>query len=174
MAISQGNPVPAGADEPLPELTFPDMPKLELESLLENLTKLARDVLTAQGRLRALLRANAAVASDLSLPMVLRHIVGSARELVGARYAALGVLNRNGSLDQFVHVGMDDETVREVGQLPQGLGILGLLISQPEPIRLSDLGAHPASAGFPPDHPPMGSFSASRSGSGVRCSATCT
>ncbi|MEO9237846.1 MAG: GAF domain-containing protein, partial [Jatrophihabitantaceae bacterium] len=142
----------------LPELTFPDMPKLELENLLENLTRLANDVLTAQGRLRALLRANAAVASDLSLPMVLRHIVGSARELVGARYAALGVIGRDGSLDQFVHVGMATETVEQVGQLPQGKGILGLLITQPKPIRLSDLGAHPASAGFPPDHPPMGSF----------------
>jgi signal transduction histidine kinase len=112
----------------------------------------------AQERLRGLLRANALVADDLSLPVVLRQIVRAARDLLGARYAALGVLGRDGGLEQFVHAGMDDELVKKVGELPQGRGILGLLIAEPVPIRLSDLNAHPASAGVPPGHPPMTGF----------------
>ena len=85
--------------------------------------------------------------ASLSLPVVLRHIVAAARDLLGARYAALGVLGRDGGLEQFVHAGLDDELVSKVGDLPQGRGILGLLISEPVPIRLADLAAHPASAG---------------------------
>ena len=114
--------------------------------------------MAAQERLRGLLRANALVASELSLPVVLRQIVEAARGLLGARYAALGVLARDGGLEQFVHAGMDDELVKKVGDLPRGRGILGLLISEPVPIRLADLAAHPASSGFPPGHPPMGRF----------------
>ena len=134
------------------------MPRLELDQLLVQLRDRADDVLATQGRLRGLLRANALVAGELSLPVVLRQIVGAARDLLGARYAALGVLGRDGELEQFVHAGMDDELVTRIGDLPQGRGILGLLISEPVPIRLADLSAHPASAGFPPGHPPMTSF----------------
>jgi signal transduction histidine kinase len=134
------------------------VPRLELDELLVQLMDRAGDVLAAQGRLRGLLRANTLVAGDLSLPIVLRQIVGAARDLLGARYAALGVLGRDGELEQFVHVGMDDELVAAIGDLPRGRGILGLLISEPVPIRLASLGAHPATAGFPPGHPPMGSF----------------
>jgi signal transduction histidine kinase len=139
-------------------LGFPDMPRLELDELLVQLVERAGDVLAAQGRLRGLLRANALVAGDLSLPMVLRQIVGAARELLGARYAALGVLGRDGELEQFVHDGMDDDMVATIGDLPRGRGVLGLLTSEPVPIRLAWLSAHPAAAGFPPGHPPMGSF----------------
>ena len=139
-------------------LAFPDVPRLELEQLLVQLVDRAGDVLAAQGRLRGLLRANALVAGELSLPVVLRQIVSAARDLLGARYAALGVLGRDGELEQFVHAGMDDELVAAIGDLPRGRGILGLLISEPAPIRLADLSAHPAAAGFPPGHPPMGSF----------------
>jgi signal transduction histidine kinase len=140
------------------DLSFPDVPRLELDQLLGQLIERADDVLAAQGRLRGLLRANAAVAADLSLPVVLRRIVAVARDLVGARYAALGVIGRDGLLEQFVHEGMDDDLVERIGELPRGRGILGLLISDPVPIRLGDLAAHPASAGFPPGHPPMGAF----------------
>jgi signal transduction histidine kinase len=139
-------------------LGFPDVPLLELDELLMQLVDRAGDVLAAQGRLRGLLRANALVAGDLSLPVVLRQIVESARDLLGARYAALGVLGRDGELEQFVHAGMDEELVGRIGDLPRGRGILGLLTSEPTPIRLADLSAHPASAGFPPGHPPMGGF----------------
>ena len=139
-------------------LGFPDVPRLGLDELLVELVDRAADVLAAQGRLRGLLRANALVAGDLSLPVVLRQIVGAARDLLGARYAALGVLGRDGGLEQFVHDGMDDGLVTEIGDLPKGRGVLGLLTSEPVPIRLASLSAHPAAAGFPPGHPPMGSF----------------
>ena len=89
---------------------------------------------------------------------MLRQIVGAARDLLGARYAALGVLGRGGGLEQFVHAGMDGQLVARIGDLPQGRRIFGLLISEPVPIRLADLSAHPASAGFPPGHPPMTGF----------------
>jgi len=148
---------PGGAD-PADGLGFPDVPRLELDDLLVQLVGRASDVLAAQGRLRGLLRANALVAGDLSLPVVLRQIVAAARDLLGARYAALGVLGRDGELEQFVHAGMDDELAGRIGDLPRGRGILGLLTSEPVPIRLADLSAHRASAGFPPQHPPMGSF----------------
>jgi two-component system, NarL family, sensor histidine kinase DevS len=149
-------PDPA-ADVPV-ELTFPDLPRMELEESLAELTSRAATVLSAQGRLRALLRANALVGSELSLPVVLRHIVKAARELVGARYAALGVVAEDGTLEQFVHVGMEPDTVARIGHLPRGHGILGYLIRHPEPVRLEDLSAHPASIGFPAEHPPMGTF----------------
>jgi len=139
-------------------LGFPDMPRLELDQLLVQLVDRADDVLATQGRLRGLLRANALLAGELSLPVALRQIVGAARDLVGARYAALGVLGRDGELEQFVHAGMDEELVGRIGELPRGRGILGLLISKPVPLRLADLSGHPASAGFPPGHPPMTGF----------------
>ena len=153
-------PAPGGARaaDAAGGMSFPDMPRLELDQLLVQLMDRADDVLATQGRLRGLLRANALVAGELSLPVVLRQIVAAARDLLGARYAALGVLGRDGELEQFVHAGMDDELVARVGDLPRGRGILGLLISEPVPIRLADLSAHPASAGFPPGHPQMTGF----------------
>ena len=148
---------PGGAD-PAGGLSFPDAPRLELDELLGQLIHRADDVLAAQGRLRGLLRANAAVAADLSLPVVLRRIVDAGRDLVGARYAALGVIGHDGQLEQFVHAGLDDDMVTAIGDLPRGRGILGLLTSEPVPIRLADLAGHPSSAGFPPGHPPMSAF----------------
>jgi len=139
-------------------LGFPDVPGLELDQLLVQLRDRADDVLAAQGLLRRLLRTNALVAGELSLPLVLRQIVGAARDLLGARYAALGVLGSDGELEQFVHAGMDEELVARIGDLPRGRGILGLLISEPVPLRLADLSRHPVSAGFPPGHPPMAGF----------------
>src|SRR5512135_1290538 len=109
----------------------------------------------APERLRALLQAAQAVTSDLSLPVVLRRIVAAACELADARYGALGVLGADRRLEQFVHVGIDEETAAGIGQLPTGKGVLGLLITDPRPLRLADLGSHPDSAGFPPGHPPM-------------------
>jgi len=169
MTALAGDPDPApsvtqaaggtGAAEAAGGLGFPDAPRLELDELLVQLVDRAGDVLAAQGRLRGLLRANALVAGELSLPVVLRQIVGAARDLLGARYAALGVIGHDGELEQFVHAGMDDDDlVAAIGELPRGRGVLGLLISQPAPIRLASLGDHPAAAGFPPGHPPMGSF----------------
>src|SRR6202030_2967235 len=95
---------------------------------------------------------------ELSLPVVLRQIVAAARDLGGAPYAALGGLGRDGEVGKVVHAGMDEELVARIGDLPRGRGILGLLIRKPVPLRLANLSGHPASAGFPPGHPPMTGF----------------
>jgi signal transduction histidine kinase len=106
-----------------------------------------------------LLDAVLAVGSELELTSVLQRIIESAVSLVDARYGALGVLDEAGTgLAQFITVGIDDETRARIGPLPKGLGILGLLIVDASPLRLADISEHPASAGFPPNHPPMHSF----------------
>jgi signal transduction histidine kinase len=100
-----------------------------------------------------------AAASGSRLETTLTDIVSAAVEHVGARYGAMGVLTPDGRrLDRFVIVGIDEETGRRIGRPPAGEGILGLLVEHPVPLRLDDLGRHPASAGFPPNHPPMRSF----------------
>ncbi len=111
-----------------------------------------------QDRERGLFTAVVSVAAGLELGATLRRIVQAAVELVDATYGALGVLNSEGGLGEFVHVGIDTASVGVIGNLPSGKGILGLLVDHPVPIRLEDLSAHPASAGFPAGHPHMGSF----------------
>jgi signal transduction histidine kinase len=137
---------------------YPDAPRLELDQLLGQLVERAQDVIGTQDRLRGLLRAHRVIVSDLTLPAVLRRIVEAARELVRARYAALGVLGPDGGLEQFIHVGFEDDTVSSIGHLPDGKGLLGALIDDPRPIRLAHIGADHRSVGFPEHHPPMGSF----------------
>ena len=110
-------------------------------------------------QLRRLVDAVMSVSSDLSLSIVLQRIAESARELVGAKYCALGVLDPTRThLSDFITVGIDDETRAQIGELPKGHGILGLLILEPRPLRLPDLSEHPDSYGFPPNHPPMTTF----------------
>lgn len=145
---------PAGADA----LTFPDQPRLELDELLAQVVERAQGVMAVQGRLRGLLAANQLITSDLALPAVLRHITEAARELIGARYAAVGVVVADGFLAEFVHTGMSAATVARIGRLPQGKGLLGALIEDPVPIRLRHLAADPRSSGVPDGHPPMDSF----------------
>jgi len=109
--------------------------------------------------LRRLLDAVMTVGSDLDLPAMLRRIVQAAVDLVDARYGALGVLDETRTrLAQFLTVGVDDETYRAIGPLPEGHGLLGLLILEAKPVRLPDLTEHPDSYGFPPHHPAMKSF----------------
>ena len=97
--------------------------------------------------------------ADLDPDLVLERVVEAARELTGAQYAALGVLNRSRSeLERFITVGVDESIRRQIGALPRGRGVLGELIGEPEPLRLADVGAHPRSYGFPPGHPPMNTF----------------
>lgn len=109
-------------------------------------------------RLQQLLDAINSVGSDLSLPIVLRRIVESACTLVDAEYGALGVIADDRRLSEFITVGIDAATHAAIGNLPEGHGILGLLIVDPKPLRLPDLSKHPNSYGFPPNHPPMRSF----------------
>ncbi len=109
--------------------------------------------------LRQLLDAVLTIGDDLDLPAMLERITHAAVELVDARYGALGVLDETRTrLAQFITVGVDDETHAAIGHLPEGHGILGLLIVDAHPLRLPDLREHPDSYGFPPHHPPMRSF----------------
>lgn len=106
----------------------------------------------------ALLEAGLALASELSLPMVLQRIVDLAAEVTDARYGALGVIGEGNEHTDFLTTGMSAKQRRAIGALPKGRGILGLLITEPHPIRISNIAADPRSVGFPPNHPPMHSF----------------
>jgi signal transduction histidine kinase len=99
------------------------------------------------------------IGSDLDLHTVLQTIIATAADVVEAKYGALGVLDESGTrLSDFITVGIDDAGREEIGHLPEGHGILGLLIIDPKPLRLPDLSEHPDRFGFPPNHPPMTSF----------------
>lgn len=109
--------------------------------------------------LRRLLDAVLMIEADVELPVLLRHVVEEACTLVDARYGALGVLNEGRTtLEQFVTVGLSTEEESLIGSRPTGRGVLGLLITDPEPLRLTDLAAHPDSYGVPAHHPEMKSF----------------
>lgn len=110
-------------------------------------------------RIRRLLEVGRALVAELDPEAVLDRILEEAREITGARYAALGVMNEGRSeLERFLTVGVDDTTHRAIGELPHGRGVLGVLIEDPRPLRLPDVGRHPQSYGFPPGHPPMHGF----------------
>lgn len=110
-------------------------------------------------QLRRLLAMSAEVVAQLDLPEVLERVVECARELTGARYGALGVLDRDRrELEQFITSGVDDHTRSQIGNLPRGRGVLGVLIDDPQALRLADVGKHPHSYGFPQGHPPMTTF----------------
>ena len=129
-----------------------------IEDLLREFVARADELLLTQERIRGLVSAVVSIAEDLSLEAVLKRVVESACTLLRARYGALGVIGADQSLSHFVTVGFDAETIHKVGALPVGKGVLGLLIREPHPIRLHDLGQHPSAAGFPANHPPMVSF----------------
>jgi signal transduction histidine kinase len=137
---------------------FPKVARLELDELLVQLVERAHDVMATRDRLNGLLRATCLIAAELALPVVLRQIVDSARELVEATYAALGVIGEDGELSQFVNVGMGAVEAERVGDLPRGRGMLGLLIQDPRPLRLENLQGHSSASGFPANHPPMRTF----------------
>lgn len=110
-------------------------------------------------RLRRLIEVGRELTGESDTATVIESALTAARELTGARYAALGVLDsRRAELERFLTLGIDEETREAIGDPPHGRGVLGLLIEEPEPLILEDVTEHPRSYGFPPNHPPMKSF----------------
>ncbi|WCB93388.1 hypothetical protein DSM104299_02101 [Baekduia alba] len=109
-------------------------------------------------RMGRLLDAGRALVGELDPQAVLERILAAAREVTGARYAALAVLDEHNEVDHLITIGIDEATRAAIGDLPRGRGVLGLFWEQSRPLRLADVGDHPRSAGVPPGHPPMRSF----------------
>lgn len=112
----------------------------------------------SQRQTAALVEAGMALASELDLDTLLLRIANLSREVVGARYGAVGVLGEAGDLTNFVYSGIDEETARTIGDLPRGRGVLGVLIEEGMPLRMREISDHPRSFGFPEHHPSMHSF----------------
>ncbi|MCB5163842.1 GAF domain-containing protein [Streptomyces bambusae] len=134
------------------------VPRLRLDELLDELQARIDEVRGTRDRLNGLLEAVMSVGRELDLPQVLHGIVEAAVVLVDAEYGALGVIGDDRRLAEFLPVGISDELRGRIGDLPSGHGLLGELIRNPQPLRLSELSEHPASYGFPAHHPPMHSF----------------
>jgi len=136
----------------------PLLPQLRLDDLLAELQVRLSVAVNTRDRVHALLQAVIAVGSNLDLEVVLRQIVEAAVTLVDARYGALAVIGEGGRLAEFIPVGLDEEQIAEIHHWPEGRGLLGELITNPEPLRLADMSAHLRSFGFPDGHPPMKTF----------------
>ena len=131
---------------------------LHLRELLTQVQERIEEIAAVRDRLDRLVEAILMVASGLELDETLRRIVGAAVELTGARYGALGVRGDGNTLVDFVYQGIDESTRAEIGDLPRGRGVLGVLFDDPRPLRLNDISAHRASVGFPAHHPAMKTF----------------
>ena len=134
------------------------LPQLQLDELLAELQGRLQAVLATRDRMRGLLEAVVAIGSGLDLESTLRRIVQTAVGLVDATYGALGVIDDDRRLADFIPVGLSQDEIERIHHWPEGRGLLGLLIQDPRPLRLADIAAHPASSGFPDGHPPMRSF----------------
>lgn len=132
--------------------------QLRLRELLSEVQDRVEQIIEGRDRLGGLVDAMLTVTSGLDLADTLRTIVHTAIELIDARYGALGVRGHDHELTEFVYEGIDEATRERIGALPQGRGVLGVLIDEPVPIRLENIHDHPASVGFPPNHPPMRTF----------------
>ena len=134
------------------------MPQLRLDELLAEVQVRLQAVVETRDRMHGLLEAVVAIGSGLELGAMLRRIVEAAVELAGAEYGALGVIGADQQLTEFIPVGLTGSEIRGIHHWPEGHGLLGLLIKEPRPLRLADIGTHPESSGFPPGHPGMRSF----------------
>ena len=134
------------------------LPHLQLDELLAELQARLQALLDTRDRMRSLLEAVVAISSSLDLESTLRRIVEAAVGLVDARYGALGVIDEDKRLAEFVPVGLSQEEISKIHHWPEGRGLLGLLIDDPRPLRLANIGTHPASSGFPEGHPAMTGF----------------
>ncbi|WP_375422944.1 GAF domain-containing protein [uncultured Friedmanniella sp.] len=136
----------------------PDLPHLPIETLIEQLVEHASEVADSHHRLRRFHEAYGLIVGELVLDTLLQRIVDVSREVVGARFAALGVVGADGHFDKFLHSGLDAATAAGIGELPKGRGVLGMMIENPRTTRLGNIGADPSSCGLPEGHPPMTSF----------------
>jgi signal transduction histidine kinase len=134
------------------------LPRLQLDELLSELQARVQVVLGTRDQMRGLLQAVVAISSGLDLESTLRRIVETAVGLVDATYGALGVIGEDGRLAEFIPIGLSSDEIARIHHWPEGRGLLGLLIEDPRPLRLSDITDHAASSGFPAGHPPMRSF----------------
>lgn len=132
--------------------------ELGKRGLADSMHEQLDELLASRDQMALLLRVVVGLASDLDLDATLHRIVTAAMELTGARYGALGVRASDGTLLSFLHSGMPVDTAAQIGHLPVGKGVLGVLLDHPEPLRLDDLREHPQAVGFPEHHPPMGAF----------------
>ena len=132
--------------------------QLRLRELLVEVQDRVEQIMESRDRLDGLIEAMLAVTSGLEVDATLQSIVHMAINLVDAEYGALEVHDQAKHMLRFVFEGIDDETVRRIGQFPQGRGLVGLLIDDPKPLRLNNIADHPASVGFPAQHPPMRTF----------------
>lgn len=142
---------------PLRGFTRPS--SLDLEDLFDEIRQRTQGASRSQTRLAALLDAVVAMSSELDLSVVLTQVIESACTLLEARYGAIGVIDpAGGQLIEFVHHGLEPGEAERIGTLPHGEGLLGLLLEDPVPQRVDDMGSHPQAVGFPPGHPPMRTF----------------
>ena len=143
-----------------PSAAIAPLGRARLDDLLSELLTRVGDVMDTQERLRGLLDAVVGIAGDLDLDSVLERIIRVACQLADAQYGALGVLGSGSDrrLRAFITHGLSPEQREKIGDLPRGHGILGVIIDSPEPLRLTSLGEHEKSYGFPPNHPPMNTF----------------
>ncbi|MEV3901490.1 GAF domain-containing sensor histidine kinase [Mycobacterium sp. NPDC050551] len=132
--------------------------QLRLRELLGEVRDRVEEIVENRDRLDGLVDAMLIVTAGLDLDATLKTIVHTAIELIDARYGALGVRGHDHELIEFIYEGIDEPTRKKIGPLPQGRGVLGVLIDDPQPIRLTNIHDHPASVGFPANHPPMGAF----------------
>ncbi|MCF2526538.1 GAF domain-containing sensor histidine kinase [Yinghuangia soli] len=159
--LDASDPGRAQAGTPGDASRLPELAALGLDDLVAEVVERLQSAAATGDKLQGLLEAVVSVGADLDLHATLHRIVEEAVDLVDARYGAIGVLGPEGAdrhLVDFITVGLDEEQAARIGDLPHGRGILGLLIDDPEPLKLDDLTLHPASYGFPADHPPMHSF----------------
>lgn len=132
--------------------------QLRLRELLAEVQDRIEQIVRGRDRLDGLVEAMLVVTSGLELDDTLKTIIRTAIDLVDARYGALGIFDENHELVEFIYEGIDPETKEQIGPLPEGRGVLGVLVDDPKPIRLDNILQHPDSVGFPSDHPPMRTF----------------
>ena len=132
--------------------------RAELSATRSELDAARVEVDRANAGLRALDTATRAIAAELDLERVLQLMVDSVRDLVHARYAALGIVDASGRIERFITSGVTDEQRARIGAPPRGHGLLGTIIREGVSLRIADIKGHPDSYGFPPNHPPMHSF----------------